>query len=202
MTNTSAPSIRPARSKSKLFLIIGIFALLLVSAGAAYYFWTNRPISPVVLNAKEQAVLDQKVEAVEERKYEKGEKVLVLTEREVNALLHHNTGLGDKVRLELANNAIHARIRIENIDEDLPLIGGRTLKAKARFELTDSNGRPAIILDDLTVYGISLPNAWLADLKGKNLLSNLGLNQSRNRFAEGIESIKVENGKITIKLAE
>ncbi len=200
-TPTSPPVLRPRSRKRKVLITVGVLALLVVSAGAAFYWWSNRPITPVILDTAEQRALDNKMEVVQERTYEPGEKVLVLTEREVNALFHHNTGLGDKVRFELANDAIHARIRTD-LDEDIPVVGGRTLKAKARFKLTDLENNPAIILDDLTVWGISLPNAWLADLKGKNLISNLGIDMTNNKVARGIEDIEVNHGKITIRLAE
>lgn len=199
-TETASPS-KPKGRKRKILVILGVMLLLAVSAGAAFYWWQNRPIKPVVLGADEQRALDKKVESVQERSYEPGTKVITLTEREVNALFHHNTGLGDKVRFELASNAVHARIRTE-LDEDLPVIGGRTLKAKARFLLTNSDNSPALILDDLTVWGISLPNAWLADLKGQDMLANIGLDMSNNRVAAGIKDISVDHGKITIELAE
>lgn len=202
-TSENSPPLRPARNggKRKTLIVIGVVALLMVSAGAAYYWWSNRLIEPVVLDQQEQLALDRKVEAVQERKYEPGGKVLVLTEKEVNALFHRNTGMGDKVRFELANHAVHARIRTD-LDEEIPIVGGRTLMAKARFKLTDEQNHPAIILDDLTVWGLSLPNAWLADIKGKNLIGELGLNLSNNRIADGIEDIEVDHGKITITLAE
>jgi len=204
MSNSENPApLRPARGgRTRKFLIIfGVLAVLMVSAGAAYYWWSNRPIKPVVLDQQEQLALDKKVDAVQERTYQPGGKTLILTEKEVNALFHHNTGMGDKVRFELANNAIHARIRTD-LDEEIPIVGGRTLKAKARFKLTDSQNKPAIILDDLTVWGISIPNAWLADLKGENLISNLGIDLSNNRIADGVKDIEVDHGKITITLAE
>lgn len=199
-TETASPS-KPKGRKRKILVILGVMLLLAVSAGAAFYWWQNRPIKPVVLGADEQRALDKKVESVQEHSYEPGTKLITLTEREVNALFHHNTGLGDKVRFELASNAVHARIRTE-LDEDLPVIGGRTLKAKARFLLTNSDNSPALILDDLTVWGISLPNAWLADLKGQDMLANIGLDMSNNRVAAGIKDISVDHGKITIELAE
>lgn len=202
-TSENPTPLRPARNggKRKTLIVIGVVALLMVSAGAAYYWWSNRPIKPVILDQQEQLALDKKIDAVQERKYEPGGKILVLTEKEINALFHHNTGMGDKVRFELANNAIHARIRTD-LDEEIPVVGGRTLKAKARFKLTDEQDHPAIILDDLTVWGISLPNAWLADIKGKNLIGELGLDLSNNRIADGIKDIEVDHGKLTITLAE
>lgn len=200
-TDTSKQSAKSSGRKRKALIIFGVTFLLLVSAGAAFYWWQNRPITPVVLDDREQRALNQKVEAVQERSYDPGTKVITLTEREVNALFHHNTGLGDKVRFELASNAIHARIKTK-LDKDLPVLGGRTLKAKARFLLTDTERTPALILDDLTVWGISLPNAWLGDLKGQNMLANIGLDMTDNRVAAGIQHIRVDDGKITIRLAE
>ena len=198
-----SPSQSPRKS-NKVLIILAVTALLLVSVGAAAYWWHNRPITPTVLDAQEQKVLDQKIEVVQKPSYQPGDKTISLTEREVNALFHHNTGLGDKVKFELAHHAIHARIRTE-LDPDLPLVGGKTLKAKARFLLKDSKNHPAIILDDVTVWGISLPNAWLAELKGQNLISDLGLDgshQSESQFAAGIKDIRVNKGEITIELAE
>ena len=126
-----SPSQSPRKS-NKVLIILAVTALLLVSVGAAAYWWHNRPITPTVLDAQEQKVLDQKIEVVQKPSYQPGDKTISLTEREVNALFHHNTGLGYKVKFELAHHAIHARIRTE-LDPDLPLVGGKTLKAKARF---------------------------------------------------------------------
>lgn len=202
MTHTNnPPAIRPRSRKRTILITLTLVTLLVTTAAVAIYWWTNRPITPITLNTTEQHALDQKMAAVQERTYERGEKILILTEREINALFHRNTGLGDKVRFEFADNAIHARVNTE-LDQDIPIIGGRTLKAKARFKLTDPENKPAIILDDLTVWGISLPNAWLADIKGQNLISNLGIDLPENRIAQGIEEISVTHGKITIRLAD
>lgn len=197
---TPTPAKHPNK-KRKVLLILWFVFLLIVSAGVAGYVWFNKPIDPTVLAAKEQAALDQKVEAVQERSYTPGGNTLVLSEREVNALLHQNTDLGDKLKIEFANDSVFARVHAD-LDADFPFVGGKTLKAKARFSLVDDANDPAIVLDDLTVWGVSLPNAWLADLKGKNLISNLGLDQGSNQWSEGIEAISVKNGEIHIRLAE
>jgi hypothetical protein len=200
---STSPSESTCKS-GKCLVIIAVTALLLVSVIAATYWWNNRPISPTVLDAKEQMVLDQKIEVAENRNYQPGDKTIRLSEREVNALFHHNTGLGDKVKFEFVRHAIHAHI-LTKLDAELPVVGGQTLKARARFSLENSDNHPAIILDDVTVWGISLPNAWLGELKGQNLISNLGLNgshQSGSKLAEGIKDIQIHDGEITIELAE
>lgn len=200
---------RSSRSKKALLVIAALALITILIIGAVW--WMKRPIKPVVLTAHEQRLLNNKVEAIQghitqgestgERTYEKGSKIFQLTEREINALFHHNTGLGDKLRFELADNAVHARVSTD-FDQDLPVVGGKKLKAKARFIITDENEMPAIILDDLTVWGLSVPNAWLAEMKGQNLLSNLGVDASQSPLGKGIKNIEVTNGKLTIQLAE
>jgi len=203
-TQKNSQPLRPHNRKKKVFITLAITALLVVTAGAGIYWWHNRPITPTVLNASEQTALDQKIAIVQKRPqstYQPGEKTITLNEREVNALFHNNTGLGDKVKFEFSNDAIHARIRTK-LDSELPIVGGHTLVAKARFLLKDKNNHAAIILDDITVWGISLPNAWLGDIKGQNLLSDIGLDTSENQISKGIKNIKIQQGQIFIELAD
>jgi len=201
MSNPSDTTIAPRHRGRKILIIFAIFSLLLVSAGAAAYWWHNRPITPTVLSATEQQALDQKLAVTQKRSYQSGDKTITLTERELNALFHHNTNLGDKVKFELADNAIYARIRTE-LDEKIPVVGGQILKMKACFLLKDTEQHPAIILNDVTVWGISLPNAWLAELKGKNIIADLGIQSSKNSASSGIKDIQVHDGQITIELAD
>lgn len=188
-----------------ILIVVAVLALLL----GGLWWWQNRPIRPVVLSPQEKAVVEQKVEAIQqpaeppaeiaaEPAYEKGSKEIILTERELNGLLHQNTKLGDALKFELASNAIHARVEFD-LDPDLPLLGGKRLKARARFLVGDSPGKPEFVLDDLTLWGISLPNDWLGGLKGQNLLGEaLG---TEGGFS-GVEQFRVERGKLVICLAE
>lgn len=188
-----------------ILIVVAVLALLL----GGLWWWQNRPIRPVVLSPQEKAVVEQKVEAIQqpaeppaeiaaEPAYEKGSKEIILTERELNGLLHQNTKLGDALKFELASNAIHARVEFD-LDPELPLLGGKRLKARARFLVGDSPGKPEFVLDDLTLWGISLPNDWLGGLKGQNLLGEaLG---AEGGFS-GVEQFRVERGKLVICLAE
>jgi hypothetical protein len=204
----SLPPTPKISGLAKLLIVLAVLALVL----GGLWWWHNRPIRPVELSAQEMAVVEQKVEAiqhpaappaevaevVEEPTYEKGSKEIILTERELNGLLHHNTKLGDALKFELASNAIHARVEFD-LDPTLPLLGGKRLKARARFLVGDTPGKPEFVLDDLTLWGISLPNEWLGGLKGQNLLGEtLG---TEGGFS-GVEQFRVERGKLVICLAE
>jgi hypothetical protein len=200
---TFSPTV-PARRSHKLLIVMGILAAIALILGGLWW-WHNRPIQPVQLSAQEKAAVEAKMEAIQkpaEPKYEKGGKEITLTERELNGLLNENTPLGKTVSLELATNAIHARVDTD-LDKDLPIIGGRHFKAKARFLVSDQPGQANFILDDVTVWGISLPNDWLAGLKGHDLLGEVlgGVKSNGGKFP-GVQEFKVEAGKLIIRLAE
>jgi len=205
--NESAPSAaRKISLWAKALIVIGVLALIL----GGLWWWMNRPIQPVLLTAQEKAVVETKIEAIQkpaetipkadEPKYEKGSREIILTERELNGLLNDKTTLGKTVCFELATNAIHARVETD-LDPNLPIVGGRRLNAKARFLVSNVPGEASFILDDVTVWGISLPNDWLAGLKGKDLLGQvLGTGQSGR--IPGVEEFKVESGRLMIRLKE
>lgn len=199
------PSLPPATPKpgSSCLLkgLIGLVVLLLVLGGL--WWWINRPIQPVILTAQEKQVVEAKVEAIQkpaEPKYEKGSKEIILTERELNGLLNENTTLGKSLSFELATNAIHARVETD-LDPDLPVVGGKRLKARARFFVGEVPGETSLILDDVTVWGVSLPNDWLAGMKGRDLLGEVLGGGKRGKLA-GVEEFKIEPGKLVIRLAE
>lgn len=193
-------AVKPA-SSCLLKGIIGLLLVALVLGGM--WWWLNRPIQPVVLSATEKAAVEAKVEAIQkpaEPKYEKGSKEIILTERELNGLLNQNTTLGKSLSFELATNAIHARVETD-LDPDLPVVGGKRLKARARFFVSEVPGETSLILDDVTVWGVSLPNDWLAGMKGHDLLGEVLGGGKRGKLA-GVEEFRVESGKLVIRLAE
>lgn len=193
-------TVAPKRKHWLRIILIGVLVLLLAILGL--WWWHNRPIQPVVLSQKEKEVVAEKVEAIqkpEDPKYEKGKKEIILTERELNGLLNENTTLGKSVSFELATNAIHARVETD-LDPDLPLVGGKHLKARARFLVSKEPGKAALVLDDVTVWGVSLPNDWLGGLKGHDLLGET-IGGKGGKIA-GVEEFKVETGKLVIRLKE
>ncbi|MGC4015497.1 MAG: hypothetical protein QM755_13415 [Luteolibacter sp.] len=201
----SAPAPAPAKKRGCLVpALISIIVVLLVVIGA--WFWINRPIKPVQLSAQEKAAVEAKLEAVQQPAspsrptYEKGAKEIILTERELNGLLNENTQLGNTLKFELVPGAVHARYETD-LDKDLPVVGGKRLKARARFFVNNDQGHPHLVLDDLTVWGVSLPNDWLGGLKGRDLLGDT-LGQGRQGGLAGVEDIQVEDGQIRIKLKE
>ena len=203
METEPAEVVAPARKgKPSCLLVAGIALLLIVLLAVGGYFWYNRPIKPVELSNKESQALEQKIDRMEtapgEPDYEAGSKEIIITERELNGLLNENTDLGDKLTFTLATDEVHARLETD-LDEDLPVVGGKKLKAKARFLVKTTDGQPSLILEDLTVWGVSLPNDWLGGMKGKDLLSEIF---GSGGSLSGIKEIRVERGQLVIRLAD
>jgi hypothetical protein len=206
MAENSAPPALPRRKSCLVPVLVGVIAVLVVAIGLIW--WNNRAIKPVQLSAEEKAVVEAKVEALQveapatptEPTYEKGKKEIVLTDRELNGLLNEHTTLGDKLKFELGTDAINARLETD-LDPDLPVVGGKKLKARARFIVKTEEGVPSLVLEDLTVWGVSLPNDWLAQLKGKDLLGEI-LGGGKGGKIAGIEEMSVEPGQLKIRLKE
>lgn len=181
-----SPSLPARRSRRPLLIALILFLTIGLAAGGTLWWWQNRKIEPILLTQTEKVEL-------EERMYEKGKKSFILTEREINGLIHANTNLGEDVKVELASGAIHLRVKTK-LDPDVPVLGGKTVKAKARLIASNEEG---LVIDDITVYGVSLPNAWVGHLKGVSLVSAL-----EDQLPAGVKSIEVRHGELQIELEE
>lgn len=224
VTPASAPSaLKRSRFKTIALVVLSIILLVGgVSAGWYWYYFHGPSFSPVVLTQHEQQVIDGKLElaggdpifspsdVLEPNDKpivvrEDDPRTIIFTEREINAVLHHNTDLAEKLYIDLKNDAIVAKI-VYPVEEDVAVIGGKTLRANVTMQtFLDENGQLQIALGDVTVSGIPLPNAWLFDAKGKNLVDldsgpdGTGL---LKRIADGIADFKVEKNQIRIRLNE
>ena len=138
----------------------------------------------------------------QDRSYMPGSKVLKLTEREINGLLNANTDLGESVRLEFAQDAINAYLAVR-IPQDFPLGSGKMFRARGRFRVSLGNGgAPYAILEDVTVFGLSLPKAWLAGLKGENLIGQAMGERNGSPVFRGIKSLRVEPGALVLEVED
>ena len=131
-----------------------------------------------------------------------GSKVFKLTEREINGLLNANTDLGKSVRLEFAQDAVNAYVAVR-IPEDFPVGGGKMFRARGRFRVSLGNGgAPYAILEDVTVFGLSLPKAWLGGLKGENLIGQAMGERNGSPILRGIKSLRVEPGALVLEVED
>jgi hypothetical protein len=124
------------------------------------------------------------------------------TEREINALLAHNTDLADKLAIDLSEDLASAKLLIP-LDPDFPVLGGKTLRVSAGLEIRINERTPVIKLKGVSFWGVPLPNAWIGGIKNINLVNELGGNQGFwNTFAAGVKTVKIQEGCIFIELKE
>jgi hypothetical protein len=193
---------------------------IVVTLIAAYWLMSSvlfpDAFTPVTLNQQEQQQLTQKLDrlhadsrpdgrqAVQPEPYseEGASREIVFTEKELNAMLARNTDLASKLAIDLADNLASANLLVD-LDPDLPFVGGNTLKVTAGMELKVSNGRPRAVVKGVSLWGVPLPNAWLGNLKNKDLIQEFGeAGGFWQAINDGVEQIEVKNGSLRIRLKE
>ena len=213
----------------RIFLIV--LVTILVTAGLTFWAiktWIfPSEFTPITLSVKEEQVLEKKLElfdraqtgrsrnsessagqrdmdALEPEAYseEGADRSITFTERELNSLLANNTDLAKKLAVDLSDNLMSAKLLIP-VDEDFPIMGGQILKVRAGVEIAYRDSRPIVILKGVSVMGVPVPSAWLGGLKNIDLIKEYGNDAGFwKAFADGVEDIRVENGKIMVQLKE
>lgn len=222
--NGGARPVAKGSALKTISLVVLALVLVLGLAGGGWYwyYFHAKAFSPVELSKTEQQVVDGKLEiaggdavfagdGVAEANdnpiilREEDRRTIVFTEREINGVLHHNTDLAEKLYIDLKQDALVAKV-IYPFEEETPIVGGKTLRLNVTMKMfLDEKGKLQFTLDDVSVGGVPLPNAWLFDMKDKNLIDlDDGPNGSGllKRIADGIADFKVENGQIRIRLKE
>lgn len=219
-SQSSQDALRPVGGwKRTLLGGLGVIAVCCGITAAATAWWVKRniyasPLRPVSLTQTEQKAFDEKVAALsssgETQKDERTpaqraadeKRTLVVTEKEINAFLAKQ-GLGGQVKVELADGSVEATALVP-MDKDLPWLGGKTLRLKLALSGNmDSGMKPAFQITDVSIGGVPLPNAWLGDVKGVNLLaSSVGGDPVVKQFLAGIREFEITKGTIRVLLNE
>jgi len=205
---------------------VASIALLAVVATAIIVAWVipvylfPDKFRPVQLNDEEHAALVSKLERigieVAPREPRETQEALVpepyseadanrdisLSEKELNALIATNTELGTKLAIDLADDLASAKLLIP-MDPEFPMIGGKTLRVHAGLELAYAGGQPSVVLKGISVMGIPIPNAWIGNLKNVDLVQQYGGDAGFwKTFADGVDQIRVDDGRLFIRLRE
>jgi hypothetical protein len=223
----------PAAKKFRFsFLqVTGIVVLVIIVTALLTAWWVKHYIyaskfTPTVLTVKERKVLDSKLVKLEEsakkdlvvpkkKRHEReaplepevyseegAKREISLTEKELNALIANNPEVAQLVAINLSDSLISVKLVIP-IDEEIPVLGGKTLRLNLGLILSYENERPVVALKGVSIGGIPLPNAWLGNLKNRNLVKEFG-NEGGfwKLFSDGVADLKVKKGHILIKLKE
>jgi hypothetical protein len=221
------PENKSVEKKYSFLWVIGIIILTVCLSVAAtfwvfnHYFFPKK-YDPIVLSQEEDenlsikleqfswfgdnhsAQFDQGSEGLAPEKYSEQGAVrgVSFTERELNALLAKNTDLADKFVVDLSDNLASGKLLVP-MDEDFPIVGGKTLKISAGIELAFANDRPIVKLRGVSIMGIPIPNAWLGGMKNVDFIDEFGQDEGFwKSFSDGVENIQIEEGRLVVKLKE
>ena len=225
------PSSQQGKTQHSGLKILGIAVVAsvistLVAIGAVSLYLFPGDFKPVTLSVSEEQVLEGKLEQLgdiqrtqvlhQNREQIKGKEDLqpehynetdanreiILTERELNALLAKNTDLSSKLAIALSQDLASAKLLIP-LDEELPLLGGKTLKVTAGLELSYKNAKPVVALRGISLWGLPIPNAWLGNIKHVDLVQEFGGQKGFwAAFADGVDEMEVSEGHLRVKLKE
>ena len=228
-TTPPEKGISPARVV--LIVLLTILVTIGASYWFLSTYLFAREFKPVELNARETAALDEKLRVLgyqpdssrrppdpsaprpeefdqrgvlkPERYSEAGAKREVsFNERELNAMLANNTDLARRLAIDLSDDLVSAKLLVP-MEPDFPVLGGKTLRFNAGVELAYINQRPVVVLKGISVMGVPIPGAWLGGLKNVDLVNEFGTDPGFwQAFSEGVDNIRVEEGRIKIKLKE
>ncbi len=183
------------------------------------------PYTPTRLNEQEHQVLENKLKLLEDDRLkspvasgsnQENEEVLepepyredpakrtiIISERELNALIASNEETARRVALDLSRDLVSVMLLIP-LDKDLPVLGGITLRLHCGITLGYEAGRPVVALRGVSVGGIPLPDSWLGNIKNVDLAKEFaGRGGFWDAFSEGVQDIKVSDGSLHLMLRE
>jgi flagellar basal body-associated protein FliL len=204
------------------YVVLIVIVTIAVTAGLTYWLLNQylflKEFKPVQLKPKEEQVLNSKLQAIgidlkdakadsltlEPERYSEADakREVLFSEREINAMLAKNTDLAHKLAIDLSDDLVSAKLLIP-LDNDFPVLGGKTLRVNAGIEMAYKDSRPIVVLKGVSVMGVPIPNAWLGNLKNVDLVKEFGGDRGFwKTFADGVEYIRVVDGQLLVKLKE
>ena len=209
-----------------LFVGLAVLATALVTAWWVNQYLYAATFEPTRLTESEQRSLDSKMAQLgqvnesgflfskpkgsspdgplEPKPYseEGASREIQLTEREVNSLIAKDAEMAKHVAVDLADNLVSVQLVVP-VTEELPLVGGKTLKLNFGVELSYANGKPVVAMQGISLGGVPLPSAWWGDIKNINLVEEFGSPGGFwDQFAKGVQDLNIQDGQLRITLKE
>ena len=82
-----------------------------------------------------------------------------LSEKELNALIAKDSETAKRVAIDLADDLVSVKLSVP-VDEDFPILGGKTLRLFFGVTLSFKDDRPIVAVRGVSLGGVPLPSAW------------------------------------------
>ena len=225
-SHTDGSSQRFSGKQVLLFVGLAVLATALVTAWWVNQYLYAATFEPTQLTQPEQRSLDRKMAQLrqddksgsssskpkvsspdgplepEPYSEEGASREIQLTEREVNSLIAKDAEMAKHVAVDLAENLVSVKLVVP-VTEEMPIVGGKTLKLNFGVELSYANGKPVVAMQGISLGGVPLPSAWWGDIKHINLVEEFGgPGGFWDQFAKGVQDLKIQDGRLRIILKE
>lgn len=194
-------------------LVMGVVVMLIAFFGARYGYRklvdnytspTPTPMPAVQLAPNEIIVLTNRLEAFKlEALTNTSELTFSLDANEINALLNTLPELApykSSLSVGIKEDVIKAQISLPLDALNLSALKGKFLNGNADIKASVINGKFDVRLSNLEVNGNKASGAFMTQLQNDNLAQDLKLDPNAQRVLERVESIKVEQGRVVIKV--
>jgi len=221
MNSDSATAVRKGFSGLQVTAIVLVVMVVTVFAG----WWVVRTyifpsqLEPVQLSQREQVELGRKLKMIgfvsgspaaqptkggaapEPYAERNADREVYFSERELNGLIAGQSDIASNFALDLADDLVSFTLLVP-VPEDFPVMPGRIVRVRGGAEVAFAGGRPVVVIKGVSFMGVPVPNAWLGNLKNVDLVRQFGDAGFWKAFAEGVESVQVQEGKLQLKLKE
>lgn len=183
-----------------------------------YIFPTQ--LEPVELSYSEQVELGSKLKAIgvvtdtpapppgetpralpEAYSEEGADRAVFFTERELNGLIARDSELANNFAVDLADDLVSFTLLVP-VPQDFPVMPGRIVRVRGGAEVAFANGKPVVAIKGVSLMGVPVPNAWLGNLKNVDLVQQFGDAGFWKAFADGVEAVQVQDGRVQVQLRE
>ncbi len=228
MNSAPTDKSQPRYSGTQVMLFVGlaVLATALVTAWWVNQYLYAASFEPTQLTESEQRSLDHKMSQLgqaddssapslkstafssegsldpEPYSEEGASRKINLTEREVNSLIAKDVDMAKHVAIDLGDNLVSVKLVVP-VNEEMPIIGGKTLKLNFGVELSYAAGKPVVAMQGISLGGVPLPSAWWGDIKHINLVEEFGgPGGFWDQFAKGVQDLNIQDGQLRITLKE
>jgi len=225
--NTSVETEQAGR-KGFSGLQVTLVVLVTIAVTVFVGWWVIRTyifpsqLEPVELSQSEQVELGRKLKAIgivtssvvdrsdatgprgavpEPYTEEGADREVFLSERELNGMIAKDAELASNFALDLADDLVSFTLLVP-VPPDFPVMSGKTVRVRDGAEVAFVNGRPSVVIKGVSLMGVPVPNAWLGNLKNIDLVQEFGDAGFWKAFADGVESIRIQEGRMQIELKE
>lgn len=208
------PATGPVKKKKgcllQALIALGLLLVIVIATLGITRWWLmhKHRIEVVDLTVPEEQVLEEKMVMLSGGSSEKTvgdmersdlpEGAIEFTEREINGVISDNSGLRERVYVDLHPGKIEVKMNYD-VPEDSPFMAGKTVRANLFLKVELQEEHLELRIQKFTVSGFAVPSAWMGDLKNVDLMDEfLGDSDFAKAFARGLKSLDVGEDSIRV----